>query len=347
VTALAIDTSLDACAAALHGEGARLERREIMARGHTERLPVMVRDIMAEAELRFDQLARVAVTVGPGTFTGIRIGLAFARGLGLALGIPVIGFNTLEAIALGIEERPLLVANVARDDEVYAAYFDGEGSFKPEVLTVSRLAARMEGKEYFAAGNAALSRKAAYPKAYPSVSRMAALSLLRTASSPPEPLYLRAADAKPQAGYVPRPFIRSVESHEAAILAALHADCFDTPWDAKAFAALMAMPGSSALFALEAGAPVGFVLARAAADEAEIIAIGVRPSHRRKGIARRLLRELNIPPRLFIEVAEGNAAARAFYDSEGFARAGERRGYYARPDGGREDAIVMRRDARP
>ena len=343
MTALAIDTSLDACAVALHGEGLAMEHREIMERGHAERLPLMVRDVMAEAELGFDQLTRIAVTIGPGTFTGIRIGLAFARGLGLALDIPVIGFNTLEAIALGMAERPLVVVNRARDDEVYAQYFGGEKSFGPAVLTRAALADRVDARGARQVGDGLAGGK----RCYPAVAAMAKRALAMTSTAPPEPLYLRQPDVKPQAGYAVRVFVRRAEAEEAVILAALHAGCFDDPWDARAFADLMATPGAAAWIALEAGEPIGLLLARAAADEAEILTIGVMPPHRRRGVAGDLFRVLTIYPRLFIEVAEGNTAARALYAREGFVEKGRRKAYYARAEGRREDALIMRRDIAP
>jgi len=97
--------------------------------------------------------------------------------------------------------------------------------------------------------------------------------------------------------------------------------------------------------AIEDGRAVGYVLARQAADEAEILNLGVAPAARRRGIGRALVREglaalaARGAEQVFLEVRESNAAARALYAEFGFAEVGRRRGYYRRPT---EDAIVLR-----
>ena len=108
---LALDTCLSACSTALLRDDVVLARRvEVMARGHQERLAGLVAETLAEAGLAFSDLNRIAVTVGPGSFTGLRVGLAFAKGLGSALGLPVIGIGTLEAMAAALKARPLSLA---------------------------------------------------------------------------------------------------------------------------------------------------------------------------------------------------------------------------------------------
>jgi tRNA threonylcarbamoyladenosine biosynthesis protein TsaB len=101
---LAFDTSAGACSAAvLGGDGTVLARRcEALERGHAERLLPMLRDVLAEAGVEIADLALLAVTIGPGTFTGIRIGLAAARGLALASGLPLVGVTSLEAVAASV-----------------------------------------------------------------------------------------------------------------------------------------------------------------------------------------------------------------------------------------------------
>lgn len=97
---LAVDTALGACSAAvLDDESVLAHSLELMERGHAERLAPMVRDAMAVARLDFSALDRLAVTLGPGTFTGQRVGYAFMRGLRLALGRPLVGVTTLEVMA--------------------------------------------------------------------------------------------------------------------------------------------------------------------------------------------------------------------------------------------------------
>ena len=101
---LALDTCLGACSAAIV-DGAQVVASvsEPMTRGHQERLAPMARDLMAEGGLAFTRLDRIGVTIGPGSFTGLRVGLAFAKGLALALDRPCVGVGTLEALAASVE----------------------------------------------------------------------------------------------------------------------------------------------------------------------------------------------------------------------------------------------------
>jgi len=125
-------------------------------------------------------------------------------------------------------------------------------------------------------------------------------------------------------------------------LAALHAEAFDASWDAAALRSLIDRPGS----VLEAG-PDGFALLQLAGDEAEVLTLAVRPAARRRGLARSLMSRASTraaslgATRLFLEVAEDNAPARALYASLGFTEAGRRARYYARPDGVRIDALLL------
>jgi len=100
VTILGVETALGACSAAVISEGRVLaQEHEPMLRGHAEALAPMVQRVMKQAGIEFRSLKRVAVTTGPGTFTGQRVGLAFARALALALNIPALGISTLEVMA--------------------------------------------------------------------------------------------------------------------------------------------------------------------------------------------------------------------------------------------------------
>jgi len=136
----------------------------------------------------------------------------------------------------------------------------------------------------------------------------------------------------------------------AAAIAQLHGRSFDPAWDAGTVERLLSNPGSVALIASAGAPPVmgAFVLAQVAADEAEILMIAVDPAWRRKGVAAQLVDGVKRGAHrggaqaLFLEVAAGNTAAIALYRKAGFSESGRRKGYYARPDGSREDAIVMR-----
>lgn len=131
---------------------------------------------------------------------------------------------------------------------------------------------------------------------------------------------------------------------EAARLAAQVFDATHAAWMPRDFAA----PGVIAL--TDAPRSRGLIALRIAADEAEILDFGVAPGARRQGIGRALLQAAEAAVRdagavlIFLEVAESNTPARALYAGQGYREAGRRRGYYLRPDGGREDALILRRD---
>jgi tRNA threonylcarbamoyladenosine biosynthesis protein TsaB len=184
-------------------------------RGHAEVLMSRIEQVMDEASLGFPELDRIAVTVGPGTFTGVRIGVATARGMALALGIDVAGVTTLEAIARGAHAcepacgRPLCVALDARRGELYVQCFDvGLGSLsEPAALLPDEAAALARRHDCLVVGTgASIVREAAgtrgpdcaadLPKLPDAVHVALAAAGRPFAAAPPEPLYLRAPDAK-------------------------------------------------------------------------------------------------------------------------------------------------------
>jgi tRNA threonylcarbamoyladenosine biosynthesis protein TsaB len=205
---LALDTCLAACSAAVWEDGRALaSAHEPMTRGHQERLAPMTAEIMAEAGATFADLDRIAVTVGPGSFTGLRVGLAFAKGLALALGKPCVGVGTLEALAEG---RPGFVCACvdARRGQVYLqAFVDGRAVMAPDVLpaeiAMARLAELWGGGPLALVGSGAGLLAGMTPdavidlEATPdplAVARRAAAA--RAPFPPPHPLYLRAPDAR-------------------------------------------------------------------------------------------------------------------------------------------------------
>ncbi len=123
--ALAIDTSLDACAVAIaRDEEVLVTLSERMSRGQAERLAPMARELVSQAHITFADIDRIAVTAGPGSFTGVRVGLSFARALGLALSKPCLGISTLEALALGEREDGMRAALIETPGAAYLALYD-------------------------------------------------------------------------------------------------------------------------------------------------------------------------------------------------------------------------------
>lgn len=136
------------------------------------------------------------------------------------------------------------------------------------------------------------------------------------------------------------------------VLAALHAESFETPWSANTFAELLTAPGAVGWLALVDGDPVGLAIGRVTLEEAEILTICVSPEGRRRGAARHLMRESlgsfdAAGARVaFLEVAYGNKAARALYHGLGFVAVGQRPRYYTHADGTQETALILRLDLR-
>ena len=144
---LAFDTSLEACSVAVHAgrqQGDRLltTRFEPMRTGQAERLLPMIAETLAVADLHLSLIDAIAVTVGPGSFTGTRIGVAAARGLALSRSIPLLGFSTLAVMARGAavedDTRNMCVAVDVRRGEFYCQVFDHKGYLpitQPEILS--------------------------------------------------------------------------------------------------------------------------------------------------------------------------------------------------------------------
>jgi len=141
------------------------------------------------------------------------------------------------------------------------------------------------------------------------------------------------------------PALRALRTEDLDALTRLHAECFpEAPWSRSALALLLAQPETVAFLAEAESGLLGFILLRRAADEAEVLSLGVARQARRRGLASRLLAEGRawLGPatgRLFLEVAAENAAALALYRSLGFRTVGRRDKYYA--DG--SDALVLGR----
>lgn len=215
---LAIDTAANLCAACVLDAGAdavMASRVLELDRGHAERLMDMVAEVLREAGLDYRDLDRLAVAVGPGSFMGIRTGVAAARGLSLALGIPAIGVTTLEAIAFDARAafpgRPVLAAIDARRDEIYAAAFDAAGreTLAPVACRPAELASLVAGDVVLAGTGAPLLAALRPAKAFDiaagaatgSIAAYARIAALRTPGDRPKPVYLRAPDARQQAGF--------------------------------------------------------------------------------------------------------------------------------------------------
>ncbi|HET9149836.1 MAG TPA: tRNA (adenosine(37)-N6)-threonylcarbamoyltransferase complex dimerization subunit type 1 TsaB [Alphaproteobacteria bacterium] len=214
---LAFDAASSACSAAVFVDGrVAAERFAAMERGQAEALVPMIEAVMAEAGLAFAALDALAVTVGPGAFTGVRIGLAAAHGLALARSLPCVGLTTLEAVAFPatteMREGETLVAAVESKREelflqpfrsnleavgaAFAASPEGAGGFLPK----GRLLLAGDGAARLRSGLGALAEiaQASGPPRAAAFAALGAARLRQTAPSAlPRPLYLRPPDARP------------------------------------------------------------------------------------------------------------------------------------------------------
>ncbi|MBX6424371.1 MAG: tRNA (adenosine(37)-N6)-threonylcarbamoyltransferase complex dimerization subunit type 1 TsaB [Variibacter sp.] len=218
---LAIDTALAACSAAVFDSDVdAVVRSESlpMERGHAEALMPLIARVMDGAEIEFAELDRVAVTVGPGSFTGLRVGIAAARGIALAASKEVVGVSTLAAYAAPCIAEDLadtvIAAIDARHGHVYSQVFGGLGrTLKAggyvDIRTALRAIEEAEGEIHLAGSAAGLllehwpegRAKPQVRRAGPApeiewVARLGVAADVETA--PARPLYLRAPDARPQ-----------------------------------------------------------------------------------------------------------------------------------------------------
>ena len=215
---LAIDTALEACAVALldsDTSSLRAHETQTMARGHAEALMPMIERVMTAAGTPFTALDRIAVTVGPGSFTGLRVGISAARGLGLAADTPVVGVTTLSAFAapfLSDGGAPIISLIDARHDHVYMQVVGGDGTalVRPHVAKVDDVFSHASLGAPRLVGNAARLVAERWPtdlappvsidqQVAPDIGWVAWLGVAAEPSaSKPRPLYLRPVDAKPQ-----------------------------------------------------------------------------------------------------------------------------------------------------
>ncbi len=173
---LAFDTSGNACSAAVWRDGSvAARRREAMDRGHTEALMPMVLGTLQDAECRFADLDWLAVTIGPGSFTGIRAGLAAAQGITLARALPALGIDTFatvlwsvaRALPAGADDRLRVIALDSRREEIYVRIFSpsGEPLTEPDMATPDDLSSRLADRPVVLAGSAARGMEPVFRRA--------------------------------------------------------------------------------------------------------------------------------------------------------------------------------------
>lgn len=223
---LAIDTALAACSAAVLDTvyGGMIASESLpMMRGHAEALLPLLQRVMDEANLNYPDIDRIAVTTGPGSFTGVRVGIAAARGIALAADRPAVGVSTLSAYAaphIAADDKvPVVAAIDARHAQVYLQSFGPGGrtftaprlaTLHEAVLAASEAPSCIVGSAAQlvadALAEAGVATAAVDARAAPDIAWVARMgAVIGQEQQPPKPQYLRAPDAQPQsAAQLPR-----------------------------------------------------------------------------------------------------------------------------------------------
>ena len=353
---LAFDTSSPTVTVALHdGTDVVSEHTSERQMKHGEQLAPLIETALLAAGLVRQDLTAIGVGVGPGPFTGLRVGLVTARTLGYVLELPVYGVCSLdvlavEAAATGIVDAEFAVATDARRKEVYFATYDGDGRRLTDPVVDKPAALATDGA---VVGEG----PSLYPDAFPhavgsappqrglagSYRRRGAGRAARPRAALPAPPRRRGGP-RPEAGLV----IRDATAADAEAIYRLEAECLGPDAWSRALVesgVCGEVPTVHYLVVEDDGEVTAYAAASLVADIAELQRIAVLPASRRRGHATALLEAVveravaGQADRLLLEVREANADALAFYAASGFVEVDRRPRYYR--DG--STAIVLRR----
>ena len=350
--------------------GPAVERRDDPAPGerptHAARLLALVEETLAAADASWDAVERLAVGVGPGGFTGLRIGIATARALAQARGLPLVGRLQPRGARRGRGRRsgppPVVAVIDARRGEVFAA---SAGAFGPLALAPEALAARIEPRlpdrrrrGGTLSGGARTGRGGDPGGRVPAAPRERAAGVPARrgggAGRPRRP----APGLPPRAGrQAPHPVtappaaaveIRRLTYADLPQVVAIERRAFTTPWSLAMFVLELSKPSGVCLAAEADGELVGYLVCSRYDTVWHVMNVAVEPDRLRRGIASALIgaliERIGDDAQLTLEVRKSNHGALALYERFGFRAAGVRRRYYA--DNG-EDAVIMWRTAAP
>jgi tRNA threonylcarbamoyladenosine biosynthesis protein TsaB len=322
---LAIDTALGACAAAVFdaGLGQTLAVESIrMERGHAEALLPLIERVMQQSGIAWDDLDRIVTTVGPGSFTGLRVGIAAARGIGLACDKPVVGVSTLDALTAPYvtetETVPIVAAIDARHGNFYLQMIGAGGRklISPRVMSTEDAMRSIAIGLVRLIGSGADAIAALWPTPdipapllvdsasgaryslgraprrqnrsgqFPAEAALSARAGRKAAG--------RASTAAPMMAAIrsffrrPDPAISDARADDAAALARVHASAFRHGWSENEFERLLADKNVICHVAREnggAGEVCAFTISRIVEDEAEILMVAVEPGEQGRGLA--------------------------------------------------------------
>ena len=388
---LAIDSSgLTATVAVVEDTATIAEYTVNYKKTHSQTLLPMIDEMARMVELDLSSIDAIAVAGGPGSFTGLRIGSATAKGLGLALDKPLVNVPTVDALAYSVYGCTDLICPImdARRQQVYTGVYtfsysagkkEGENLVEPvfQVLKM-QMAVSVEGlirrlnnygrpvvflgdgvpvyREMLAEG---LKVPYSFAPSYMNRQRAAVVGALgiryfkkgrfETAMEH-KPEYLRVSQAERERAEREKKaqtVVREAVMEDAAAIAEMEHQIFTDAWSEKAVLDTINQKNTICLAAEKAGRLIGYLLAYAAADEAEIARIAVAKEFQRQGAGRALILgletvcEANNITKLLLDVRESNEAARTFYTNMGFQEDGIRQRFYENPQ---EDGILMSRE---
>ena len=323
---LAIDTSTDRTSVAIVRDGKPLvELNHDDPLAHGEILPKLVK----EALLAENKIDCVAIGMGPGPFTGLRVGIAFGQSFALGRGIPWIGVSSLDAIAVDVGEEDFIVAIDARRKELFwARYFEGKRISEPAV-NVHQIVEEL-GVHIVRRPPTAL-----------------AIAELSTTQNLREPSYIRRPDAYPLPTGIN---FRTASMMDAVALYGLEKEIYSSedPWSLAQFKEELAAKDRYYIVAESEGKVVGYAGVMPAGDVTDILTMTVDSHYRRKGIAREFLKRLIDWSRnkkveaIMLEVRVNNLEAIPLYEGNGFRTISQRPDYYGPGKG----ALVMRKELR-
>ena len=344
---------------------------------HSQTLLPMLDEVARMIELDLSSIDAIAVAGGPGSFTGLRIGSATAKGLGLALEKPILNVPTVDALAYNLVGHRDMVCPLmdARRNQTYTGLYRFDGN-DMQVLRgecavgIDEIAAdinsRGEAVVFLGDGvpvyENVLAEKLTVPysfaPAYMNRQRAAVVGTLAIqyyksgkfeTAEEHRPDYLRVSQAERERAQREKEaeiIVRELKVEDSAAVAEMEQQIFSDSWSEKSVLETVQQKQSVCFAAEKAGHLLGYLLAYHAADEAEIARIAVQKEARRQGAAGKLMQALehyceeHKMEKLLLDVRESNEAARSFYTKNGFVEDGIRQGFYVNPS---EDAVLMSR----
>ena len=364
---LVIESSASSASVALFDEGKMIaEYFTDHKKTHSQTLLPMVDEAMKLCGISAADLDAVAVTSGPGSFTGIRIGATLAKGICMALDIPLIPVPTLDALAANITQCDNIICPVmdAKRNQVYTAlYAYDDGKLRPltdgaamdiddlisyvdQKYTEKKVVFLGDGADAFKSviqnglrkralfAPANLNRQRAGSAGVVALDVFAAGGTVKAEEFSPN--YLRQSQAERE--YVT---VRAVLEDDIEFIADVEREVFKDAWGAESIKRHLSNRVNGGLIAFHKDEPCGYVLFQKVSGEGELLRIAVSEKYRRAGIGRRLMTVMEEDPATdywSLEVRAGNTAAIGLYEKMGYKAGRVRQDYYSDP---REDAIIM------